>query len=48
MGGLKREDKVDYALAKLKASWKIQKKTSSKNALFKAVIYAYKCRKISS
>ena len=41
MGDLKRADTVEFALAKLKKSWKHHRRTGHKNALFKAVIYAY-------
>ena len=47
MGDLKNEDKVEYALQKLKASWKNQKAKgieNQKNGLFKAVILAYKSK----
>jgi hypothetical protein len=45
MGELKRQDKVEHALDKLKATWKVHKYTGSKNALFKSVMLAFKSKK---
>ena len=44
LGELNDEDEVEYAYQKLKKSWRYQKFTKSKNALFKAIILAYKCK----
>lgn len=44
MGELATKDKVQHALSKLKVTWKAYKNTDSKNALFKSVMFAYKCK----
>ena len=46
LGELIEEDEVEYAYQKLKRSWQKQKLTRTKNALFKAIILAYKCKSV--
>lgn len=42
MGELAKDDQVEEAYIRLKQSWKTQKKKGGKNALFRAIILAYK------
>jgi len=44
MGDLRDKDKVEHSYRELKKSWKKFKGKGEKNALFKAVLHAFRCK----
>ena len=48
MGNLRQSDKVEQQYASLKKSWNKYNKPGEKNALFKAVLHAFRCKNVFS